>query len=407
MHTNAAKTPMPHPPEPPPAPAHPLAEGIRGLHHSSISAANQRAVLMIVATTPGITNAEISRRAGLGAQTVSRFLADLENDGLIRRGEVKRGQPGLPATPYFLIYDSVMSLGVSIGWRRCDVVLMDMSGAATAVETIRYEQPGETVFSDVAARWRTLAERFDVARKPRMVVAGVTVPEDLADGLLLPGEAGGRGTDGVARRLSEATGLPFRGYGMARAAAWAEHGGPGSPWKGDFLYLHIDEVIGSAVILGGVAWRGGKGGVHGPQLGRTLSGGRVGQPTRLQDIASIRALRKRVREERPRADAADAETLFSMPAAEAWLEEAATALAWAFSNTAMVIGMRHAVLGGPVPRQVLARLCEAVRDRMRAIWPCDCDIIGVGVGLAGPAAPAIGASYLPIYEALFEREPSG
>ena len=146
MHTNAAKTPMPHPPEPPPAPAHPLAEGIRGLHHSSISAANQRAVLMIVATTPGITNAEISRRAGLGAQTVSRFLADLENDGLIRRGEVKRGQPGLPATPYFLIYDSAFD---------AEAAFSSKTPASSAAEPYRRTRSFSSAFCVIQSRsWR-------------------------------------------------------------------------------------------------------------------------------------------------------------------------------------------------------------------------------------------------------------
>lgn len=403
---------MPHRPEFPPKTAHPLAEGIRGLHHSSISTANQRAVLMIVATTPGVTNAEISRLCGLGAQTVSRFLADLENDGLIRRGEVKRGQPGLPATPYYLVYDSVRSLGVSIGWRHCDIVLMDMSGSASAIETIHYDHPAETVFSDIADRWRKMAGTLDDAARGLMKFAGVAVPDDFAGDLRMlgapEGVPQGWNTHEIARRLSEATGLPFRCYNPGRAAAWAEHAGPGSPWKGDFLYLHIDEVISSGVIVGGTAWRGGSGGA-GPQLGRTLAGWRDGEPTRLQDIASLAALRKRDRDEHVRGseEPAGTDRLFSSPAAEAWLEEAAAALAWAFSNTAMVIGMRHAVLGGPVPRPLLTRLCAAVRERMRVIWPCDCELLAVDVGLAGPAAPAIGASYLPVYEDLFAREPSG
>ena len=64
--------------------------------------ANERAVLTLIAGVPGVSNADIARRSGLGPQTTARILTDLESRDLIIRGEVLRGRRGQPATPYRL-----------------------------------------------------------------------------------------------------------------------------------------------------------------------------------------------------------------------------------------------------------------------------------------------------------------
>jgi len=48
-----------------------------------------------------MSSAEIARRSGVSAQTVSNIVRDLENDGLLVRGEAIRtkGKVGKPQTP--------------------------------------------------------------------------------------------------------------------------------------------------------------------------------------------------------------------------------------------------------------------------------------------------------------------
>lgn len=60
----------------------------RGVAQSGVRIANERAVLTLVALVPGLSNADLARRSGLGPQTTSRIVTDLEARGLVMRGEV-------------------------------------------------------------------------------------------------------------------------------------------------------------------------------------------------------------------------------------------------------------------------------------------------------------------------------
>jgi hypothetical protein len=96
--------------------------GGRGLQHTGLRRANERAVLTLVAFNPGVSNAEISRLSGLAPQTVSAILVDVERAGLITRGQVLRGRRGQPATPIFLKADGRFAIGCEIGWRHMESV---------------------------------------------------------------------------------------------------------------------------------------------------------------------------------------------------------------------------------------------------------------------------------------------
>src|SRR6218665_2012319 len=101
--------------------------GGRGLQHQGLRRANERAVLSVVGFNPGVSNADIARLSGLAPQTVSAILAEIDRAGLITRGEVLRGRRGQPATPIFLKADGAFSIGVEIGWRHLDVLLLNLN----------------------------------------------------------------------------------------------------------------------------------------------------------------------------------------------------------------------------------------------------------------------------------------
>jgi len=76
---------------------------LRGVGPNNIRQSNQRAAMTVLSVAPGASNAEISRLTGLAPQTVSAVLVDLESEGLLLRGQVRRdGGRGQPATPIFL-----------------------------------------------------------------------------------------------------------------------------------------------------------------------------------------------------------------------------------------------------------------------------------------------------------------
>ncbi|WP_157019280.1 ROK family protein [Mesorhizobium xinjiangense] len=386
----------------PKAPAHPFAIGVRGVHHSQISQINQRAVLTLVGTHPGITNAEIARRSGLGAQTVSRFLLELEQKGLIRRGGVLRGHLGQPATPYFLVYDSACAIGIEIGWRRLDIVLTDMSGEARRARWAKIDPRQDGVVPELAQR--LCADLLTVlTARERQSVAGI--------GIAVPSETPGGDADGgaqhfrhlaaaTAARLQREAGLPVLQAESGNAAAWAEHVGPESQWNGSLLHVHLDTFIASGCVIDGVLWRGGTG--DGARLGML----RCGEYS-LDDIASLGALDRRL-------GRAGRDILPDDPGywswdglteqGEAWLEAAAAALAEAILNAEALMGFRHALVGGRLPPAIAERIVQRILDIWQPQIARGATLPNIEVGRIGPSAPAMGASFRVIHDRLFSRD---
>ena len=83
-------------------------------------------VLTTITFSPGISNAEVSRRTGLAPQTASAIVTELEDDGLITRGDVLRGRRGQPATPLYLDYGGAYGIGCEISWRHIDITLINL-----------------------------------------------------------------------------------------------------------------------------------------------------------------------------------------------------------------------------------------------------------------------------------------
>ncbi len=99
-----------------------------GANQTRVRAHNERLVMSLVRRHGGLSKAEIARRSGLSAQTVSVIMRGLEGDDLLIRGEPVRGRVGQPSVPMMLNPDAVYSFGVKIGRRSADLVLMDFVG---------------------------------------------------------------------------------------------------------------------------------------------------------------------------------------------------------------------------------------------------------------------------------------
>src|SRR3954464_13605650 len=99
-----------------------------GANQIRVRAYNERLVLSLVRLYGALSKADIARRSGLSAQTVSVIMRVLEKEGLLSRGEPIRGRISQPSIPMRLNPDAVYSFGVKIGPRSPDLVLMDFVG---------------------------------------------------------------------------------------------------------------------------------------------------------------------------------------------------------------------------------------------------------------------------------------
>ncbi len=117
----------------------------RGTTQTGVRLYNERLVLSLIRKHQSLPKAEIARQTGLSAQTVSVIVRQLEGDGLLQRETPQRGKVGQPLVPFSLNPDGAYSIGLKVGRRSVDLLLMDLAGAVrnTVHKTYRFPEPGE------------------------------------------------------------------------------------------------------------------------------------------------------------------------------------------------------------------------------------------------------------------------
>ena len=101
----------------------------RGTNQSGMRDYNERLVLSLVRRHGSLAKTEIARLTKLSAQTVSVIMRELEEEGLLLRNEPVRGKIGQPSIPMSLDPEGAFFLGLKIGRRSAELVLIDFLGS--------------------------------------------------------------------------------------------------------------------------------------------------------------------------------------------------------------------------------------------------------------------------------------
>lgn len=375
-----------------------------GRDQVGMRAYNERLVLSLLRQDGALARAEIARRTGLSAQTISVIARRLEQDGLLTVGAPIKGKVGQPLKPMSLAPNGAFAFGLKIGRRSVELILMNIVGEAIGHirESYRYPTPAP-ILSFVETAVATLSARLDRDQRRRIAGLGVATPFFLWDWAEKVGAAAGemeawRGLD-LADAVQRASPHPVFVENDASAACGAElmfgHGRK----RPDFLHIFIGSFIGGGLALGGALYRGplGNAGAIG-SMPVALEDGRIGQ---LIDVASLFLLEDAVRAlgGDPQAALRDAAGWAAVePAASAWIDRTARHLARTAIATRALIDAPLVVIDGGFPETVKRRLVDAVRDALDAN-----DLRGVHrpeivAGQVGPNARAIGGACLPLLE---------
>lgn len=166
------------------APPNPIriADRAAGLNAVSVRSYNERLVLSMLLQHGSTTRFEIGEKTGLSAQTVSVIVRSLEQEGLVTRGEAQRGRMGPPTIPMELNPEGAYSLGISIGFRTTEVVLIDFVGNVIDSATLRHESPGDNhVHPDLQSTVEHVLSKLTKARRRRVAGIGLALPEAFDD----------------------------------------------------------------------------------------------------------------------------------------------------------------------------------------------------------------------------------
>lgn len=381
----------------------------RGLQHHGLRRANERAVLTVIAFNPGVSNAEIARLSGLAPQTVSAILGDIDRQGLITRGEVLRGRRGQPATPIFLRADGAYAIGIEIGWRHLDMILLDLGGQVLARRQRDYQFPdAATIVTEVADLVAELRLAVPEGSQARLADLGIALPTNIAANLDLVDAPDPQGALwarlDLAEELGRRTGLEVSLVNDGNAACWAELIAFPRPRPGNFIYFMISRYIAAGIVGEGMLWEGPTG--NSANLGAMLVGDREGEGRPAHFVASLTALAGRlaaagvsIDETRPRGWDW---TAFG-PVLDEWIADSARTLARVVFNTTAVIESSLVVVDGIMPPTVIERLVDRVGMEMRNLPVTGYQPPQVLPGHLGALAPALGAAQLTLYRRYFSR----
>ena len=374
-----------------------------GANQSRVRDYNERLVLSLVRRHGSLAKSQIARRSGLSAQTVSVIMRSLEHDGLLLKGEPQRGKVGQPSIPMSLNSNGVFSIGLKIGRRSADLVLVDFLGRQrrSVRKDFAYPTPSE-IIAFAESGISTLVDKLSQSEKKRIAGLGVSMPFELwnwAEKIGAPEDAIEVWKDLDFRsELASITNLPVRIQNDATAACGAELVFGRGKELTDFVYFFIGTFIGGGIVLN-----------HGLYSGRTGNAGGFGpmpvmQPdgkiTTLIDHASIYTLEMRLKAEGFDLSHQWHESEnWHLPTSlvDEWIDDTARHLAWAIVASCSVIDFQAAVVDGALPSDIRQRIVESIRVEVGKLDTRGISDLTILEGVVGRGARALGGASLPFF----------
>lgn len=376
----------------------------RGSNQSGMRAYNERLVLSLIRQSGALAKAEIARRTGLSAQTVSVIMRSLEADGLLEKGKPVRGKVGQPSVPMNLAREGAFFLGLKVGRRSLDLVLTDFFGRVVdrVQKAHAYPSPDGVVEFAFSATDELLKKLPDEKRQ-RVAGMGIALPFQLWDWVDALGypvkEMAEWRTRDVRSEVEAASDFAVFLSNDASAACGAElvFGDQNKPR--DFLYFFLGFFIGGGLVLNGSLYTGSKG--NAAALGSMHIPAPDGGYRQLVDVASLATLKAALVEAGGDAEMPwDAPQDWRMPDTilDAWLDDAASGIAHAILASTCVIDVGHVFIDGWMPTDVRAELVRRIAAALEGISMPGVEAPDVAEGAIGSDARALGAASLPLSE---------
>jgi predicted NBD/HSP70 family sugar kinase len=383
----------------------------QGSNSAVVRQFNQRVILTALRRLGEASKADLARHVNLTQNTAGQIVKDLERRKLIRMTGKRVGLRGQPATLLCLDATGAYSIGIKLGRRSVDTLLLDFAGHVLQVH--RHERafpPPEEALALVLADVAALRRSIRPAERRRLAGIGLAMPFNLGNWrreLDIPRETCAAWQDfDLAARLRTALDLPVfvenDGNAIAVAELFQGHGRE----LDDFAIVYVGTAVGGGIVLGGDYRRGvtGNAGDMGlmPVAASRLASAPM--PVLPYDIllnrASVSSLIRHLRaggtEIRNGAELEAA--IASQPArTEEWLEDCADALVYPLLSVSALLDLQAIIVDGNLPRRLVEWLINRLRSRLDAAAPEARRAPVLRMGTVGQNAAAIGAAILPLH----------
>ncbi|HEX8605445.1 MAG TPA: ROK family transcriptional regulator [Pseudoduganella sp.] len=379
----------------------------RGSNQIGMSQFNERIVLQAVRLNGSMPKADLARLTKLSTQTVSLIINRLLEDGLVRKLAPLRGKVGQPSVPIVLDPDGAFFIGIKIGRRSLDLLLIDFVGKVRERSSLSYPFPEpDTLFDMIEQQLKALCARLDPRWLARLSGIGIAAPLALGGWQRLlgmaPEQASGWDNIDIRARVQAMTDLPVEFSKDTAAACVAELvAGRGRSIQ-SYLYVFVGTFVGGGLVInshlhGGL--HGNAGAVGSIPLG--LARGAAGSaPEQLLSAASLFNLEQLYAAAGLDVGAAGDGRALQAPwlaHTSAWLDEAARAIALAIVSATCLLDLEGVIIDGSIDRLLLDKLLAAVEKSLDYYsWEGVFRPIALA-GTIGADARGIGAALLPLY----------
>ncbi|MEN9658523.1 MAG: hypothetical protein RL571_1988 [Pseudomonadota bacterium] len=377
----------------------------RGSSQGGMRQYNERVVLQAIRLNGQISGAEIARLTHLTAQAISLITKRLLDDELLIKKTPQRGKVGQPSVPLVLNPDGAFAIGVKVGRRSLDILLVDFSGAVHERWNLSYDfaDPNQ-ILGHISQCLAKIKHKLSAKLWERVQGIGIAAPLHMGGWQQLLG----LDADVVARwerfqlkeEIATLTGLPVQTLKDTTAACVAELvAGRGRDMR-NFVYVFVDTFIGGGLVLDShlhLGKHGNAGALGSLPLG--LNGGGKHSP-QLLNVASLFKLESRFLAAGLDGRATNDERAASpdyWPHTQAWIAETAPPIAFAILNSTCLLDLEGVILDGCFCSAVKEALIVAVEAAMQDFnWE---GIVApqVFAGSIGSDARALGGALLPLY----------
>ncbi|MCJ8338238.1 MAG: ROK family transcriptional regulator [Pseudomonadales bacterium] len=341
-----------------------------GANQSKLREYNERAILSLIRKHGSIAKANLAKLMGLSAQSMSVIMRGLEQEGLLLKGKAQKGNVGQPSIPMRLNPDGVFTIGLKIGRRRAELILMDFVGEQRAVKYLTYRYPTtHGILSFVADNLTALLLCLSKEQRKRIIGLGVAMPFELWNWAETMG-ATQQNVDSwhqinIETELNKLCNYPITIQNDATAACAAELVFGRGTELPNFSYIFIGFFIGGGVVLNHSVYSGSQGnaGAYGsmPVIGPD------GKTSQLINHASIALLEKQL-------DQAAVPTDFLWQGlddwsqydeyTQRWVNYIAKYIAFAVVSSCSVIDFSHIVIDGAFPSSVRKKVVIALQREL-------------------------------------------
>jgi predicted NBD/HSP70 family sugar kinase len=373
----------------------------RGTNQIGLRLYNERLALSLIRQYGQLPKAEIARLTGLSAQTVSVIVRQLERDKLVIKGDKLRGKVGQPLVPFSLNPDGAFSIGLKVGRRSGDLMLLDLAGKVRKIVRQPYHFPTPKEF--LAFAKAGLSKLLADLPKPlhsRISGLGIASPFELwnwEEEVGAPHDVleAWRNFD-LTSEIAKLGKWPVLFCNDASAACAAENFfGHGRIYR-DFAYFYVGFFVGGGIVLNGSLYQG-----------RTGSAGAIGPipvPSKAGSEQLIRHASLYLLERRLIKQGHDELILTRNPDnwdglgldLDQWIEDIGRNLAYAALSAAGLIDFEAIIIDGAMPSDIRDQVVAATNRHFAELDRRGTAPLLIIAGSIGADARAMGGAALSL-----------